>query len=507
MKSITLLLAMALMPFLNFAQTHSLLKNIGTGSESGIPDHNQATNWKSKSYFITLSPSGIGNRLWSTDGTTAHTAQVLTADYPEMEFLTSIDNVLIFNAWKDTYRGIYKSNGTPASTTLLAQFPSRHISFMKNLDNHTVIFVTENFNADSTFLWSTNGTSAGTILLGQFEIKSGFIETSYYKNNLILTEKSSNFDLFPPIITDGTVAGTKLVTDFINEMVTPDITTAQSAVGTTDFIFVQTASGGKVFDGSTVSNFALTDDYNYGFKLGHLNVVFSSYEIMAYDSMDKTSKLLPVDLYYFTEPISHNGKVYFHNTDKYVYESDGTMAGTKKIGSQATGALNYDPYLFATDQFLLYSADRGNNTEFWSIDLNTDVDTLFSVIKPASNANFVPNAFLSGNHLVYARSTSAEGNEYWVYDPMTSGTKDLTSTHSITISPNPADLEVRITFDDVIPAYTNLSIYNVSGQIVLRSHIEADQLKLYISQFIPGQYYLQLESSNGIQYGGSFIKK
>ena len=356
---------------------------------------------------------------------------------------------------------------------------------MKNLDNHKVIFVTERFAGDSTS-YGTDGTIAGTIHLGDYVIKSDFIKYSFYKNRLILTEKSTNFDLFPPVITDGTPEGTKLVTDFINDSLAVGISDVQSAVGTTDFLFVKTVSGGKVFDGNEVSNFPLTGNYNHGFKLGHLNIVFSDFDIMVYDSLDGTSKLLPVEPYYFSEPVSNAGKVYFHNSDSYIYETDGN-GGTKKISSLTTGSLNYDPYLFATDDFLLYSTNNGNNTELWTVDLTTDLDSLFSTIKRSSNNNFSLNAFMSGEHLIYARSTTAEGYEYWVYNPLPTGIRDLTASHPLMLSPNPAENELIISFDSEIPAQSSLSIFNVTGQIVFRSAIDADQMRLDISSFIPGQ--------------------
>ena len=52
MKTITILFVLMLLPGVHFGQAHMLLKNIGSGSENGIPGQNQATNWHGKSYFI-----------------------------------------------------------------------------------------------------------------------------------------------------------------------------------------------------------------------------------------------------------------------------------------------------------------------------------------------------------------------------------------------------------------------------------------------------------------------
>src|SRR5688572_22118699 len=142
MRTIILFFLLMLIPFINFGQPHSLLKNIGAGDEDGIPTINKSTDWKGKSYFISYDPDFFSNRIWSTDGTSGNTVQVLTTSYPDIEFLTSVDNYLIFNAWPGTDRGIFRSNGTQAGTALIREFPSQRIVFMNELNSSTVIFIT-----------------------------------------------------------------------------------------------------------------------------------------------------------------------------------------------------------------------------------------------------------------------------------------------------------------------------------------------------------------------------
>ena len=504
MKSTILLTSLLLVQFLSFSQTHSILKNIASGDDYGIPASNQATFWNGKTYFIATPTPSDYTRIWSTDGTTANTVGVLTSDYPDIRYLTSINNGLIFNGYKNSNPGVFRSNGTQSGTSSLTEFPGQEIVFMQKLNDTLVIFLLQ--DGDTTSVWSTNGTVVGTVKLGNFEIKSDYLRTSYFKGNMIFTEKSTNFDLFPPVITDGTPSGTKLVNDFINDALPGVVSGVTSAVGTTDFLFVQTSGGGKVFDGTTITNFPLSSDYNHGFKIGHLNVVFSAFDIVVYDSLDKSTKNLPVEPYYFSEPISNSTKVFFHNNASYLYETDGTAAGTKKISSLTAGEFNYDPFLFYTQDLVLYSANRNSNTELWIIDLNTYTDSLFSVIKPSNNPIVNPYAFRTGDHIIYPRYTATYGREYWVYNLFTTATKDLPGFQPISISPNPFTDEVNVFLGNNNPGSSNLSVYNTSGQMLMNQIIYADHYKLNMQGLNPGLYIIQVVTSDGVKYRGTAVK-
>jgi len=506
MKCLAILFFFIMLSFPSFAQTHSLLKNIGAGSENGIPADNQSTTWKGKTYFISYYPDDFENRIWSTDGTAANTFEVLSSTYPDIDFLTSTDNYLIFNAWPGDHRGIFRSNGTQSGTQLIMEFPSQRIVFMKEVSSTTVVFITENFANDSTYLWSTDGTTNGTIKLGQFELKPDFLRFSYYGNSILFTEKSTNFSYFPPVITDGTIQGTMLVTDFINDVIADDISNVTSAVGTTDFIFVNTPDGNKVFDGTNVKNFNLAGDYIHGFKLGQYHVLFSTYYIALYDSSDGSALELFVEPSYFSEPIANQEYVFFHNADGYVYQTDGTPSSIKKISSKTIGSLNYDPYLFATDDVLLYSTNQGNNVELWVVDLATSMDSLFNIVKPYGY-QIDPYAFKAGDHIVYARYTAMEGNEYWVYTPLQTGVKDIWSTTQLIMSPNPVENELTITLDQEIPLHSRLFIYTSAGQLMRSSHVETQQMRVDLTGFSAGQYFIRIETGSGIRFGGVFVKK
>ena len=151
MKYRIIFFAFMLVPFIHYGQTHSLLQNIGNGSDHGILIENQATSWNGKSYFISYNTDHYVNMIWSTDGTSANTLPVDNSRYPEIQFLTSVDNYLIFNAWAGDHRTIMRSDGTPSGFEMIMEFPMQRIVFMQELNSSTVVFITENYENDSTY--------------------------------------------------------------------------------------------------------------------------------------------------------------------------------------------------------------------------------------------------------------------------------------------------------------------------------------------------------------------
>jgi hypothetical protein len=486
-------------------QTHSLLKDIGSGDEHGIPAQNQSTEWNGKTYFISYVPFFFKNRIWSTDGTSQNSAQVLTTNYADLSFLSHVDDYLIFSAYTEDSIGIYRSNGTQAGTEVIKEFNAL-VVFMHQLDSNTVVFLTDDLTDDSLTIWSTDGSSAGTIRLGNFEIKPDFLEFSLYKNNIVFTERSTNFEYFQPVITDGTPEGTKLVVDFINEVVTDDIPKVNSAVGTTEFLFASTNNGGYRFDGtSTLDNFP-NGDYYGGFNMGNQHAVFSYTYIYVYNHDNGGITTIFDDVDFFTEPIEHNGKVYFHSNG-FVYETDGTIAGTKKISTNTAGNSITGAHIFPTNDLLLYTSEQGGNTTLRVVHFQTGVDSLFSNIKASNDQNLQPYAFQVNDNIIYARITSTHGREYWTYTEPTSGTHDFEEILSLSLSPNPAFDELIILLDAQTTPADKIFVYNTMGQRMPTAIKEGENIRLDISGFSQGLYFVEITLDKTTRYFGSFVKQ
>jgi hypothetical protein len=77
---------------------------------------------------------------------------------------------------------------------------------------------------------------------------------------------------------------------------------------------------------------------------------------------------------------------------------------------------------------------------------------------------------------------------------------------SVTLYPNPASSEIRITLDRAEALYNDVSIYNQSGSLMTRSVIGGPDLTINIANLKPGTYYMVLTGTGG-QYMTTFIKK
>jgi hypothetical protein len=223
--------------------------------------------------------------------------------------------------------------------------------------------------------------------------------------------------------------------------------------------------------------------------------------------LNKTTDILSNDFNYFSEPVSSDNKVFFHEDDDFVYETDGTVPGTRKISSITLGTNNFDPYLFASDNKLFYNTRQPAGYELWVVDLASGMDSLFSLYQPVTTFNIDPYMFNAGDHLLYAKNTNADGREFWVYDDSPTAVRNLVNAHKIIISPNPADNEIFVSFNTDIPLNTNVSVYSTSGILMERSPLTSKQIQFNISDYVPGQYFLQINSKTDVQYLGAFIKQ
>lgn len=509
MKSLLLLCFYTCFFSAAIAQTHLLLKDIGTDNENGIPQTNESTTWNGVDYFIGFDANSFANDIWSTDGTSVNTKRVVPSNYPEIFFLTSVEKGLLFNAWVGTNRELYVSDGTPGGTQMIADFPGQEVIFLEALNDSIAIFVTRDFVSDITSLWSTNGTSGGTVHLGEYEMSKGFIRFSFYNGSMIITEKRISTSLFPPVITNGTLEGTMFVIDYLNEFITPDLNSVASAVGANDHLFVQTSSGGKVFDGSTLNSFPLDGFYFHGFKLGQQYIIFSDLAVASYNSSNEVFTEISFDNEYFSEPVSSGSKVYFHDLDSYIYETDGTISNTRKISAVSAGFSNLKPYIYtnAKNDDLIYNVVEDNMTSLRIINLSTGLDSVFSIIRPSGTSNFAPHIFHSGNHIIYTRATAEEGREYWSYTPLETGIIKIPEIEELVSYPNPAKNELMIEGGCHVQSGNRVQMVSMAGQQMPVNVVKNQPLTIDISAIPGGFYWIRIQDDSGLTYRSSFVKQ
>ena len=82
------------------------------------------------------------------------------------------------------------------------------------------------------------------------------------------------------------------------------------------------------------------------------------------------------------------------------------------------------------------------------------------------------------------------GNAYSV-NVTTYNSIDETQSQSVTVYPNPVDDNLTIEAKDI----KNVSVYNLTGQKVYESKVNADEVNLNMSDFQSGMYMIQIETS------------
>lgn len=123
----------------------------------GLADLYQLTNFNGTLFFVGRDDV-YDSKIWTSDGTTAGTAPFVSGPFSYPNQLTNIGGTLYFDAQRPGAFQFWKSDGTPAGTTLIAD--SIGIGRLTNV-NGAVFFV----GSDSTHgaeLWKTDGTAAGT---------------------------------------------------------------------------------------------------------------------------------------------------------------------------------------------------------------------------------------------------------------------------------------------------------------------------------------------------------
>ena len=496
-------------PYVLNSQTHEILHNIN-GSSDGIPPYTPNVKWNGIQYFVSRGP-GSGNNIWSTDATIGNTVPVFGEnEYSNIRHLSSTADYLIFNAGA-TIETLYASDGTQDSTFVLKNFSGSTIEFMASLRDDAVVFITRKVSDGTTSLWRTDGTINGTIHLGDFDLSSFFIRPTYYKDKIVLNERNQGSN-FRPVISDGTPAGTMLVEDYVNNVLTGQIAYVNSAVGTPGFLFLKlTEDGlnGYMFNETAfLTNILLPGNVYDALKIKQYNVVFADDGVVVYDSIKNEIVDLELIPELFSIPVSYGDMVYFHDDDGYVYETNGTLNGTKKISSRTTGNLNFVPSLHAHAGIVYYNRNTLSNMEWWAINTATGLDSLFAIIQFTTDQLYRPVMFSVGFNTVYDKYTYTEGREFWVYTRYPTSIRDENRINSLfTVYPNPASNAVYINFHDDTLSEIELAIYNSTGALIKIETIRDLSKGINVENFSSGGYYFIIKGENGKFYFGSFLKK
>jgi ELWxxDGT repeat protein len=148
----------------------AMVKDVDPGGSSGVFD---LTNVNGTLFFVGTTPAN-GDELWKSDGTAAGTTMVKDINVTpaedencDCEELTNVNGTLFFAATDGTHgMELWKSNGTPAGTTMVADLntslvdPDSSPAKLTNVGG--TLFFTADDGTGGRELWKSDGTDPGT---------------------------------------------------------------------------------------------------------------------------------------------------------------------------------------------------------------------------------------------------------------------------------------------------------------------------------------------------------
>ncbi|HEX8826106.1 MAG TPA: ELWxxDGT repeat protein [Archangium sp.] len=345
-----------------------LVKDLTPGPEDGEPFDLRAVGRTLLFFrFVPSTPTAPSRtELWKSDGTEAGTVRVKDLG-PESSVLTSkalVGDTLFF-ALSEAEHGteLWKSDGTEAGTVLIKDIvpgPESSNPFsLRTVGRHIFFAATE--PAHGTEMWRTDGTEAGTMLVADLTPgpASEFPQVLEAVGNCLYVARVDPSDRLMRLYRlknsdDG--VGVRLVTTLPNPFADdPDAF---------PFITTSAVAGRKLFFGLGISTSGpaprdvqlwVTDGTGSGTKLLHRPLSLSD---------EFGSELFALD-----------GRILFTGNEEATglepWESDGTVAGTRRLQDIAPGPVGSFPrsYTRVGSRVFFVADDTVHGTELWVLPL------------------------------------------------------------------------------------------------------------------------------------------
>ena len=448
--------------FTSSLSAQSLIKDVNL---SGIGSNMRPMVVIGNKMYFSADDGAHGVEPWVSDGTEAGTQ--LIKDFESgvtsisMSAFFNLNGIAVFirvanyNTPNPTFE-LWKTDGTPTGTTKMIDLPRISFTYMpeSGLFNQLLLGTT---NPDFTStLWRTDGTRAGTYTIGtNFPNLSN--RPSFYKDRIYFTESNFNLGMTRLWTSDGTVAGTQV----IDTLTTGRTVIVESFVGLGDKVYFGARNGGaKIWESNgTIEGTKVMVDLNPSQNALHIqyltavgNVLYfwgnnglSGTEIWKSDGTAVGTRLVKdltpgfassLQNAIIANGINFNGKYVTLNWEG-VWVSDGTENGTQKIAPNLPQISTY--WYFSTisgtgkvleNQLLFSRSDTTNGNELWVSDGTSAGTRFLKDIFPEKHLSSSPDQFVQmGNKLYFIASDYINGRELWRTDGTEGGTVLVKNIH------------------------------------------------------------------------------
>ncbi|HZL33835.1 MAG TPA: ELWxxDGT repeat protein [Tepidisphaeraceae bacterium] len=373
--------------------------------------------------YVAAAFDADGAELWKIDGASASPVLVMDinpgAAGSAPQNLTDVNGTLFFSADDGTHgRQLWKTDGTSAGTGMVSDINPKGGESPSDLINvNGTLFFSADDGVHGTELWKSDGTSAGTVMVA--DINPGNASslpqdltnvngTVYFSAN----DGTHGTELWK---SDGTSAGTVMVADLAPAP--PDTTGGKNppADPSSFPIDLYNVNGTLFF---------IANDGTHGSQLWKSNGTAQGTVSIA--SMSQAiGTTLPAEA-------TLGGKLYIIASDgsqPWLWTSDGTSAGTKKLANAALGSLEA-----FNNRVYFVGSDTQSGSELWATDGTVTGTSRFEDLNLGPNGSIPGNSAVVAGRLWFSADDGRDGSEPWSTDGTPGGTSMVADANSAPIT-------------------------------------------------------------------------